>query len=332
MHRISFVLSILVVFAMLSAGTAAAAQDASPAASPAAGPCDAPELPPGTPTPQEEGTPAAEIEATPGVDEEEAPPAAEEAPPAPPVGTPAAGADAEAAEEGLRNVVNCINAGEYLSVAALATENFLTNFIEVTNPYDVPATFEGVQPVDIRSVGEAQTYDDGSVSIDWVYAGLFNGPGGLTSERWFFVEEDGFAKLDNIGSAPFPEDALPGATVVEVQMVDYAFALDTYTVPADTPVIFQTSNNSGTGAGHVNVVVQLAEGATAEQAIEGEINLDAEDAFTVFFGAVFLGPGETGALAFEGLAAGTYFLVCDVTTDDGTPHYELGMVAEVTVE
>jgi len=184
----------------------------------------------------------------------------------------------------------------------------------------------------IRSLGNAQTYADGSVSVDAVYSGLFNGPGALGSERFFFVEEDGVYKLGTIGSAPLPADALPGATVVDVQLVDYAFALSTYTVPANTPVIFRTSNNSGTGAPHVNVVVQLAEGVTAQQVIEGDVKLDDEESTTGFFGAIFLEPGQTGDLAFEGLAPGTYFLVCDVATEDGTPHYELGMVAQITVE
>jgi hypothetical protein len=34
----------------------------------------------------------------------------------------------------------------------------------------------------------------------------------------------------------------------------------------------------------------------------------------------------------EDLAPGTYTLVCDVTTPDGTPHWQLGMVAQFTVE
>ena len=324
---------VVVLLALALAAPPVGAQDATPMASPAAGPCEAPELPPGTPTPPEEGTPAAEGEATPGVDEEQADVAVPEGTPVPPpVGTPTTGADADAAVAGLENWVNCLNAGDYLAVAALLTDNFLTNYIGLTNPYDVPADLEGAQPVEIRAVGNTQTYDDGRVSVDWVYAGFFNGPGALSSERWFFVEEDGFYKLDNIASAPMPADVLPGATVVDVRMVDYAFALDTYTIPADAPVILRTTNASATGAPHVNAVVQLVDEPTAEAVIEGEIDLDDEEALAGFFGALFLEPGETGDLAFEGLAAGTYFLICDVETEDGTRHYELGMVTQITVE
>ena len=308
----------------------AVAQDATPLATPPAGPCEAPELPPGTPTPREEATPEAEAEASPGVEEDQAVAAEEEAPPAAPAGTPAASAEAEAAEAALENLFNCINAGDYLAVAALLTENFIRNFIDVPTPYDVPATFEDVQPVAVRSLGNAQTYADGRVSVDAVYTGLFGGPGALASDRWFFVEEDGVYKLDNVQfGVPLPEGVLPGATVVDVQMVDFAFALDTYTIPAG-PVIFRTVNASAADHPHVNAVVTLREGTTAEQVIEGEVNAD--EAYTGFFGAAFLEPGQTGDLAFERLEPGTYFLVCDVETADGTPHYELGMVAQITVE
>jgi uncharacterized cupredoxin-like copper-binding protein len=272
----------------------------------------------------EEGTPAAEMEATPGGEEEAT--AVEEAP----AGTPADPTAAGEAEAALQNLINCINGGDYLAAAALMTDNFIQNFIEVPTPYDVPATFEGVQPVELRSVGNAQTYADGRVSVDAVYTGLFNGPGALGSARWFFVEEDGTHKLDYYQDVPLPEGVLSDATIIDVQMVDFAFALSEYTVPANTPVIFRTTNNSGTGSPHVNVVLTFEEGMTAERLIEGETNI--EEASTGFFGAVFLEPGQSGDLAFESLAPGTYFLVCDIETEDGTPHYELGMVSQVTVE
>jgi uncharacterized cupredoxin-like copper-binding protein len=318
----------LVVLLSLVLVTPAAvtAQEASPAASPMAGPCVAPELPPGTPTPMEDGTPAAQMEATPGGGEGESAAVDEEAP----AGTPADPAAAGAAEAAVANLINCINTGDYLAAAALMTDNFIHNFIEVSTPYDVPATFADVQPVAVRSVGNAQTYADGRASVDVVYTGLFNGPGAIGSERFFFAEEDGTDKLDYIEAAPLPEGALPGATVIDVQMVDFAFAVSAYTVPANMPVIFRTTNHSGSGSPHVNVVLTFAEGMTAERLIKGEINL--EEASTGFYGAVFLEPGQSGDLAFESLAPGTYFLVCDVETEDGTPHYELGMVSQVTVE
>jgi len=319
MRRLFMLVVVLLTLALVTPSVAA--QDASPAASPTVGPCVAPELPPGTPTP---------IEASPTAGEEEEAPPAEEASPEPaPVGTPAnptAAADAQAA---LENLFNCIGGGEYLAAGALMTDHFIQVFLEVPTVYDVPATFGDAQPVEVRSFEGVQNYEDGSIGVDVVYTGLFNGPGALASSRWTFVEEDGILKLDNYEDVPMPADALPGATIIDVQMVDFAFALSEYTVPAGTPVIFRTTNNSGTDSGHVNVVVTYPEGTTAAGLIQGEVDTEAS---TGFFGAVFLEPGATGDLAFESLAPGTYFLVCDVETEEGTPHYELGMVTQITVE
>ena len=298
-------------------------------ASPAAGPCDAPKLPPGTPSAMPEGTPAAadgiEAMATPAA--EAAP--AEETEPTQLAGTPISGAEAEEAGAAVENLANCINAGDYLAVAALLTDNFIQNFIEVPTAYDVPATFEGVQPIATRSIGQVQTYDDGRVSVDWIYTGLFNGPGGLASERFFFVKENGYYKLDALRGAPLPEGALPGATVVDVQLVDYAFALSTSKIPAG-PVIFRTTNTSASGSFHENVLLTYPEGTTAEALIQGKVDID--NASTGFLGAISVEPGESADLAFENLAAGTYFLLCGVPTEDGTPHFKLGMVAQITVE
>lgn len=313
------------------AGTIAAAQDATPEMM-TAGPCEAPELPPGTPTPMEAmASPAA-------MDEMEAmasPEAATEemTPPEAPAGTPISGAEADAAATGLENFINCLNAGEYLAAAALTTDDFLTNFLGVTNPYDLPPMFEDpnfpFRPVEIRMIGEVRAYDDGRVSVDWIYAGLFNEPGLLGSERWFFVEEDGYHKLDNIMPAPAPEGVVPDAFIVEVQLVNYAFALSTTPIPAG-PVIFRMANLPAANEPHVGALATYVTGTSPQQLIQGEV-APLDDA-TGFLGAAYLEPGQSGDIIFEQLEPGTYFLICDVETADGTPHYELGMVAEITVE
>jgi hypothetical protein len=245
-----------------------------------------------------------------------------------PVGTAADAATADRATASMHNLIACINSGEYLKVGALATQQFIQEFLEVPTIYDVPASLEGAAQFDVRFLGNVQSYDDGSVSIDFVYGGLFNGPGGLSSERWFFVQDGGIDKLHNILQIPLPEGVLPGAFVVEVTMVDFAFAMSETTLPANTPLIFRVTNASS-AAGHVAVVLSFPEGTTSEGVITGEV--DAIEDSTGFFGAIFLEPGQTGDFGLLGLAPGTYFLGCDVTTDAGTPHYELGMVAEFTV-
>jgi uncharacterized cupredoxin-like copper-binding protein len=319
------VLGVLVNVAGLLAAFSVTAQEATPVAS-----CVAPELPPGTPTPMEEA-PAAEDEgeehdhaATPGAEEEEAPVGEMTLP----VGTPADAETAAAVTAAIQNLIACIDSGEYLKAGALATTNFIQNFLGVPTVYDVPSTFEGVGPFEVRSLDNAQTYDDGSVSIDFVYGGFGNGPGGISSERWFFVEEDGLLKLDNILPISLPEGALPGALVVEVTMVDYAFALSQTTLPANQPIVFRVTNASSSNAGHVAVILTFAEGTTVEALIAGESDVEP----TGFFGALYLDPGQSGDLGVTGLGAGTYFLACDVETEAGTPHYDLGMVTEIRVE
>jgi uncharacterized cupredoxin-like copper-binding protein len=334
MVRFAVFVALLLSFAVMS--PAALAQDASPEASPMAMTCDAPELPPGTPTPMEDVPPASEDEEPPAPDaspvDEDAPPATDEgaAEDEAPAGNPASDEEAADAGAAVLNLFACLNAGDFLGAAALMTDNFIQNFIGVPTPYDVQASIEeDLQPIEVISTGNAMVYEDGSISIDVVTAGFFSGPGGLSSSRWTFVDQDGLWKLDNFMDVPLPEGALPDAVVIDVQMVDYAFALSEYTVPANTPVIFRTTNHTHLDSGHVNVIVTYPEGTTAEQVIEGEVDIESS---TGFFGAVFLEPGMTGDLAFTGLEPGTYFLICDVPTEDGTPHFEIGMVTTITVE
>lgn len=321
------VLGVLVNAAGLPAEFSVTAQEATPAAS-----CIAPELPPGTPTPMEETSPDTtegeehDHAATPGAEETEDT-ATEE--PALPVGTPADAATTEAVTAAINNLIACVNNGEYLKTGALATTRFIQEFLGVPTVYDVPATFEGAAPFEVRGLDNVQTYDDGSVSIDFVYGGFYNGPGGLSSERWFFVEEEGILKVDNILFIPLPEGALPGALVVDVTMVDFAFTMSQTTLPANQPIIFRVTNASS-GSGHVAVIVTFPEGMTAEAVIKGGESDGIEP--TGFFSALYLEPGQSGEIGVTGLAAGTYFLACDVATEAGTPHFALGMVTEFTVE
>jgi hypothetical protein len=43
-------------------------------------------------------------------------------------------------------------------------------------------------------------------------------------------------------------------------------------------------------------------------------------------------PRQAGDFYVSDLTPGSYTLICDVTTPDGTPHWMLGMVANFTVE
>ena len=318
------------------------AQDASPAASPAAGPCDAPALPPGTPTPMEEeappagtpaddmagmemGTPEAveEAEEVAEVAEEVAEATPETAMAATPAGTPATGADADAATAAAENLANCLNGGDAEGFAALLTPNFMQNLAGTTNPYDVVAGFGEIPPLGVREIGNAQSYDDGRVSVDLVHTGFTAfGPNQVNNTRLYFVEEGDYRLLDAYESLP-----VAGAdTTVDAEMVDYAFVLSQNTVAAGELVAFNVIN-----AGqypHELVVVQLPEGATVDQVLAGEV----PEEQIVFYGVNFAGPGGNASFALENLEPGSYTLVCFVDEPEGVPHVARGMIAEFTVE
>ena len=294
------------------------AQDATPVGSPAGGTCVAPDLPPGTPTPQEAPPDAA---ASPAGE----PPAAEggfPAPTPPPVGTPADAATTEKVLAGFANLGACF-ATDMAGFAALATPNFVA-FVTggSTNPYDLVAALEGEPPGETVSVGEVLVYADGRYSVDVVEQTGYQ----LDHNRWYLVEEDGYLKIDALEFG-LPLAVAGPSTLVEVGLFDYAFGPSTYDVALAETVIFRATNR-GTEP-HVIFVVQYPAGTTAEQVIAGEV--DALEDIAVPYGGHFLLPGQTAEFGLVGLEPGVYFLVCDVTTATGTPHYHLGMVAQITV-
>lgn len=322
------VLGVLLVFACAGPVTTVA-QESTPEASPATGECLAPELPPGTPTPMEDASPAADSElASP-----EAEPEGEAAFPEPtplPEGM-AADADTEArVMAGMTNWTNCFAAGDFEAVAALSTPNFIAFATGGTNPYDLVAFLpeiaaESANEEDIF-VGDVMTYPDGRYSIDHVYRS-----GNLIEhERFYVVEEEGFFKVDDLafGLPVDPEYLDSEPTVVDVALVDYAFAPTMNTIASGTPIVFRATNQGAEP--HVLAIVRYPEGTTAQQVIQGEI--DGLEGVTEFLGGHFSLPGQSFEVTLVDLEPGVYFLVCDVTTADGTPHYHLGMVAQITVE
>lgn len=311
------IVALIALAMLLMPVTRTSAQDATPEGTPAPA-CMAPELPPGTPT--TEASPESEVEIA---------MAAEDA--APVKEGPASRNIAASGEAALDNIVLCLNDGNYAGVAALMTPNMLAYIAGSENPYDLVAAFEAEPPApgEILSVTDPVIDTNNRIGLTVVYSGITAGPGIQPAEKWYFVRDGDNLLLDETRPTTLPVDLYPDATIVHVQMVDYAFALDMNTVPAG-PVIFSFSNTSYSGDPHVGVTVTLTEGITAEQLIEADML--PEDQITGFVNAMFLEPGMVGEYYVEDMAPGTYTLVCDVTTPDGTPHWMLGMVAQFTVE
>jgi hypothetical protein len=239
-----------------------------------------------------------------------------------PTGEPADAVTAERVVAAIAGVVECYNSGQYLAVAALFTPSGLMTEFGITNPYDAEMALAGGPPLALISIEDVQVHDDGRYSAD---VHLSFGGAQINREHWFLVESDDYLLVDETPdlSVETPE----GAVTIDAAMVDYAFELSQDTVPANTPLVFKVTNIGEYP--HELVIVQLPDGATVEQALEGEIAF--EDIF--FVGATYSEGGQPAPdLVLTGLEAGTYTIVCFVDIPEGIPHAARGMVAELTVE
>lgn len=319
--RIRWLMVVVVAFMAVCGSLRATAQEASPTGAE----CVAPALPPGSPTPPEEQGPPA---GSPAGDEHEVMEmgtpeagAAENEPPAAapfPAGTPADEPTAAEVIAGVENIVACNN-GNAEGLVALFTPTFMLSEFGSENPYDVLVNVE-TTTITVDSVGDAQTHDDGRVSAEIAFTGLFT-PNTVLHMRWYLVEDGEYLKLDQWQYLPI-EDA---DVQVEAEMVDYAFNLSQTTFETGQTIAFNVVNAGAYP--HEMVIVRLPEGVTFEQVMSGEV---AEDQIQ-FLGFTFAGPGQETYLGLTGLEAGTYTLVCFIDTPGGIPHVARGMVAEITV-
>ena len=283
--------------------------------------CVAPDLPPGTPSAMpEEGGPPPAPEGTPEGEHDMA--AMEEASPeevAVDEGTTADEDVTATVTAAVENFAGCITGGDAEGVAALVTTNYLVAQTGSENPYDLVANFQ-FAPVTIEAIGDVRTHEDGRVSVDVLYGGFY-APASLLHERWFFVDEAGTLKLDEAAGLLYPADV-----VAQAELRDYEFALSQTTFPAGQSIAFELTNTGSEP--HEMAIAQLPEGATIEQAFNGEIPFEEIN----FVGVGFADPGETGYMAVSGLEPGTYTIVCFIPSADGTPHFVKGMVGEFVVE
>lgn len=313
MSRFLITVAVLLMFGMF--GTAVSAQDASPEASPVAAECVAPEVPPGTPSPMEEPPAMASPEATP---EGEAAPV--EASPALPEGEPASDEQAAMVEAAVQNAAACLNAGEYVSYAALFTPEGLIEECGTANVYDADFCFGGFPPLSNVEVNEVQVLDDGRLSADVTYQA-----GPMLFHELMILEEqpDGMLLIDT--SLTLPVDLPEGATVIDGEMADYEFILSEYSAPAGT-VSFNVTNTGEYP--HELVIVQLPEGVTVED-VFADPSLEEQ---IQFVGFTFADVGqEAPPLVVTGLEPGVYTLVCFVDVPEGIPHVMRGMIAEFEV-
>lgn len=290
------------------------AQEASPTA---AAECDAPELPPGTPTPQEEGSPVAEMERA----------AAPEASPEAVTGTPADEATAEAITGAVENYAACYNTGDPAKAVALETEVYLLANYGSANPYDAVAAETGGPPfpAHLVSISNQMTYDDGRVSAD---VEVILGDHWFQNETMYFVQDGEYWKLDEeVQLAPEPEgDTAVVGVALGAPDNEYSITPNTDAVTESEVLIFHATN--GGQEAHEMIVMKLPEGADPMGLLDGSVSFDQVE----FVGGVFdIAPGESQDLALVNLEPATYTLICFFPSPDGTPHAALGMVTQFTV-
>ncbi len=313
MHRSLVLVATFFVLALFEC-YASPSSEAAYEATPAAGMCDAPGPPrgalasPSAPTEQEGSSPVVEPQRL-----------------SSDLVEPGIAVDAATAERivaGIENVVACRNAGDYAAYAALLTPNRIQAEVGTTNPSDVVSDLEAFNlPITILSLGDVHTHADGRLSAEFVH--LF-GPHLYYRSRIYVVEEGGYVKFDEEVYLP---EAPPGLlATVDVRLVDFAFALSQDRM-TNAQYVALHGKNEGRYA-HEILVVRLPAGATAEQALTGEI----PEEQIAFVGQAPLAPGQTDDLVLVNLEPGFYTLLCLTDEPDGVPHAARGMVAQLTIE
>jgi uncharacterized cupredoxin-like copper-binding protein len=117
------------------------------------------------------------------------------------------------------------------------------------------------------------------------------------------------------------------AEVVDVTATEYDFELSA-TPTAETREI--TLENAGQEE-HDLIFARINEGYTLDDAIKAEGEKGTAEQFRP---VLFAKPGEEakGTIEVDGLEPGNYAMLCTVPDEDGTPHFELGMTEEFTIE
>lgn len=313
LHTIATAVSL--AFVLLAAAPATATQDEATTERVAAGECIAPALPPGAVTAPDEAADVAD-----------AGDAAAAAPTPMPEGVPADQATVERFVAAETNLINCANAGDYEAAAALFSPAGLEFFFGSANPYDAAANLAGYPRMALQSVDNVENLADGRIRGEITYTVGAQ----LVGDVEYWVDQGGVLLLDAFAPLPEPLTAPADAPMLTVEMIDYAFALSDYTIPAAKTIVFRTNINSESASDHVATLVSCPNGTTVEQLITGEVAY--ATACPDSFGQQYLRPGQEFAdMILLGIEPGTYFLLCDVPTPSGHVHQALGMVAKVTV-
>jgi hypothetical protein len=134
------------------------------------------------------------------------------------------------------------------------------------------------------------------------------------------------------GLAPRKTGPKSGSQVVEVTMRDHTFAPDPLFVRAGTPVVFRVRNSGAQP--HMMAIWAVPRGSDLILIIEatGAVPPGVE---RIVQGTTFAAGNEGDVTVPRGFKRGRYMLSCflsDITSEELTPHYDLGMLTEFEVK
>lgn len=220
-------------------------------------------------------------------------------------GMPADEALAAEVTAALETYTACYNEGDYAAALALTTSAFRMDLFDTDDIAAVAEGFAGVMElpaVEILSLGDVMTYDDGRVSIDSEY---MSGEYQYVKSRTFMVQEGDTFLVDGEDYLPATPDG--DATIISYTIADdtSALAFDQSTASPEFPVVVLYGANNGAER-HTVALLRLPDEAAGtpvadlpvEQVMGGEL-----------IGSVLIDAGEREELVMVGLPAGTYLLI-----------------------
>jgi uncharacterized cupredoxin-like copper-binding protein len=132
--------------------------------------------------------------------------------------------------------------------------------------------------------------------------------------------QDEIAETGHVDEAVAPMLDATGKTVIEIEMVDYAYTPDTVEIQAGVPVVFRFTNTGNYE--HEAMVGDMHQ--QEEFAAEGDHDADAGHHGDVM--AVLVQPGQTAELEILLDEPGTTYMACHIPG-----HYERGQIATISV-
>ena len=192
-----------------------------------------------------------------------------------------------------------------------------------------PEQFEELRTLAPDEIGEeVGLVVDALVASDFDFGTAFGDPEvGAAMDSIDAFETESCGKTDDGGEDDdVVTEPTPGATVVPVTAVDFAFE----GVPAEVPAgpVSLAFQNKGDSA-HEMAVFRIGEGFELDELLAQESEPTDEQATDV--GGTFGAPGDPTSYVNGDLEAGTYALVCFIPGPEGKSHYELGMKTTFTV-